>query len=135
MANRVFLSGFKITRLAQRMGKARKTIYNWFNSANLNWEIIYDAKECSVKDEIFNNFAEQYANRSLKKIADVLDIKINLHWHVGRHTFISLYYAKTKDLYATKEFAGHTNIRQTLVYTHQNPDEIKDRMKPMDDII
>jgi len=53
----------------------------------------------------------------------------------ARHTFISLYYSKTKDLLATQLFAGHQNIRQTMKYTHQNPREIREKMKPMDDII
>ncbi len=98
-------------------------------------QLYADACDHSLHDEIFNTFAEQYANRTLKEIAAKLDIKANLHWHVGRHTFISLYYSKTKDLVAAQEFAGHKNIRQTRIYTHLNPEEIKDKMKPMDDII
>lgn len=98
-------------------------------------QLFDDAVAYSLKDQIFNNFAEQYANRTLKDIATLLEIEENLHWHVGRHTFISLYYSKTKDLVAAQEFAGHKNIRQTRVYTHLNPAEIKDLMKPMDDII
>lgn len=98
-------------------------------------ELYDDAVESSLKDQIFNNFSEQYANRTLKEIGEKNGITKNLHWHVGRHTFISIYYAKTKDLIAAQEFAGHKNIRQTRIYTHLNPSEIKDRMKPMDDIL
>jgi integrase len=97
-------------------------------------KLMADAINEDLQDQVFNNFAEQYANRELKEIATMLGITANLHWHVGRHTFISLYYAKTKDLLATKEFAGHKNIKQTMVYTHQNPEEIREKMKAMDDI-
>jgi integrase/recombinase XerD len=98
-------------------------------------KLFNDAVEHSLRVQIFNNFAEQYANRELKEIAALLEINENLHWHVGRHTFISLYYAKTKDLLATQQFAGHESIRQTMVYTHQDPEEIKEKMRAMDDII
>ena len=98
-------------------------------------QLYADACDHSLRDQIFNKFEEQYANRILKDIAAKLDIKANLHWHVGRHTFISLYYSKTKDLVAAQEFAGHKNIRQTRIYNHLNPEEIKYKMKPMDDII
>lgn len=93
-----------------------------------------DAVAFAEKPELFAYFSEQYSNRELKEIATAVGIKANLHWHVGRHTFISLYYAKTRDLLATKEFAGHKNIKQTMIYTHQNPEEIKEKMKAMDDI-
>ena len=94
-----------------------------------------DAVAFSVREQVFNHFAEQYGNRKMKDIAEELAINKDLHWHVARHTFISLYYSKTKDILATRQFAGHESVKQTLVYTHQNPDEIRERMKPMDDII
>jgi len=85
-------------------------------------------------EKIFNDFAEQYANRVFKDIAMELGIKSNIHFHVGRHTFITLYYNKTKDLLSAKEFAGHENIRQTEAYTHQNREEMRKKMRPMDKI-
>lgn len=95
-------------------------------------ELLADAR---INENLFGLHTEQYGNRTLKEIAAELGIKTNLHWHVARHTFITLYYAKTKDLIAAKEFAGHADLRQTIKYTHQNPDEIKEKMKVMNDII
>jgi site-specific recombinase XerC len=41
----------------------------------------------------------------------------------------------TKDLLATQQFAGHESIRQTMIYTHQDPEQIKEKMRAMDDIM
>jgi hypothetical protein len=45
------------------------------------------------------------------------------------------HFAKEKDLLATQQFAGYESIRQTMVYTHQDPKEIKEKMRAMDDIM
>ena len=84
---------------------------------------------------LFYDTEEQTANRILKEIGGHLNIKTNLHWHVGRHTFITMLYNKTKDLLAAQHFAGHENISATMVYTHQDRKELVKKMKPMDDII
>ncbi len=63
-----------------------------------------DAVSVSRHERIFGILSEQYENKTLKEIAVHVGIKKNLHWHIGRHTFISLYYSKSRDLLATKEF-------------------------------
>lgn len=119
-----------VPQKTQKQNKLQKIPLN-----KMALQMLDDAMKIQDKDTLFQIGAEQYANRKLKEIAQLAGINKNLHWHIARHTFISLYYAKSKDLLATKEFAGHASIKQTMVYTHQNPQEIKDRMKPMDDII
>jgi site-specific recombinase XerD len=87
------------------------------------------------RPELFYHCEEQAANRILKEIALEAGIRACLHWHVARHTFISLYYQATKDLLAARDFAGHKDVKQTLVYTHQPADQIREKMRPMDDIL
>lgn len=99
-------------------------------------EMIADAVMDKGEGEIlFKDFADQKSNELLKKIATKLEIKARLHHHVARHSFISLYYKKTKDIKSAQEFAGHHSVKITEMYTHTDPKEIKERMKPMDDII
>ncbi len=115
--------------------KTRKQ--NYLHKVPLNKmarKLFDDAADCAMRPQVFYSFSEPYSNRTLKDIAGLVGIDKNLHWHIARHTFISLYYSKTKDLLMTKEFAGHKSVAQTMIYTHQNPAEIKEKMKPMDDI-
>lgn len=63
---------------------------------------------------------EQAMNRMLKQICANEAVKIDkpISHKTGRHTFATLYYSKTKDLYGLKEIMGHSDIRETLKYVH-----------------
>jgi len=77
---------------------------------------------------------EQPGNRLLTKIGIRLGIKNPLHFHVGRHTFASIYYQKTKDIFLTKEFMGHWSITQTQKYVHKDEREMHRAMERMNGI-
>lgn len=62
--------------------------------------------------------ADQKINEHLKSIALSVDITKPISSKSGRHTFATLYYLKTKDIYTLKEIMGHSDIRETLIYTH-----------------
>lgn len=103
---------------------------------NLAREMFFDAvREKPKGAKLFDDFEEQVSNRILKDIGAACKINNPIHHHIGRHTFISLYYAKTKDLVAAQQFAGHAKIEQTRAYTHNVRNDMIEKMKPMDDII
>lgn len=49
---------------------------------------------------------------------------LDIHAHLLRHTHLSFYYQKTKDIKATQERAGHAQIQTTMdIYIHQSDEE------------
>ena len=62
--------------------------------------------------------ADQTMNRYLKIICSDLDINKDISLKTGRHTFATIYLAKTKDITALKEIMGHSDIQETLIYAH-----------------
>lgn len=71
------------------------------------------------RTELFDKkLVDQKINFHLKKIAEVCKINKKLTTHVGRHTFATTFYRKTKDIYALKRMLGHSNIKHTMTYVH-----------------
>lgn len=71
------------------------------------------------RTELFEKkLVDQKINFHLKKIAEVCKINKKLTTHVGRHTFATTFYRKTKDIYALKRMLGHSNIKHTMTYVH-----------------
>ena len=62
--------------------------------------------------------AEQTLNRYLKEISKIAGINKAITLRSGRHTFATIFLAKTKDLTALKEIMGHSEIKETLIYAH-----------------
>jgi len=79
------------------------------------------AQNSNNQKQIFKHFAEQTSNEYLKIVANQLEIKTNIHHHIGRHTFITLFLKNGGPLDMASEYAGHTTIQQTMTYNH--PDE------------
>lgn len=99
---------------------------------DLAMELFNEARqEVDAGEPIFKAVTDQAGNRILKRMAEKVGITTNLHFHVGRHTFITNYYHQTKDLLAAQEFAGHANIKETVKYTHLNREELKAKMTAM----
>jgi integrase/recombinase XerD len=71
--------------------------------------------------KIFETFAEQTANRMLKKIAaiDSIDIRKKITYHTSRHTYGSLF-AEGGNVVALQQIMGHSNIATTMGYVHTN---------------
>jgi len=66
---------------------------------------------------------EQTINEKLKDIARELGIRKKISTHVGRHTFGTLYYKKTKDVITLSKIMGHSKIETTMVYVHINDED------------
>lgn len=57
-------------------------------------ELMYQHARATAKPGqkfIFDGFSEQYANKILKRIADLADVRQRLHWHCARSTFATLW--------------------------------------------
>jgi integrase/recombinase XerD len=84
---------------------------------------------------LFDDYEEQYSNRVLKKIGVRLGIKENLHHHIGRHTFITLYLKNGGKIDIAKELAGHSEIKTTMGYNHVSEETKKSEIKYIDEIM
>lgn len=62
--------------------------------------------------------SEQKINKHLKEIAAIAGIEKSISCKTARHTFATIFYRHTKDLYALKEILGHADLKDTLVYAH-----------------
>lgn len=81
---------------------------------------------------VFDIISEQKTNQYLKEIADMVGIKKNLHFHVARHTFATLFLEATNDLATLQKLLGHSNIQQTMVYAHVSDQLRRSQMKLFD---
>ena len=71
------------------------------------------------KGILFENIiSDQKINAHLKIVAKAAGITKKLCAKVGRHTFATLFLKNTRDLNTLKEIMGHSNLKQTLVYSH-----------------
>jgi site-specific recombinase XerD len=82
-------------------------------------KIIELKKEGRNNGKLFDHIlSDQKINKHLKIIAEVAGISKKLSAKVGRHTFATIFLRRTRDLNALKDIMGHSNIKQTLVYSH-----------------
>ena len=73
-----------------------------------------------LADEINWNlkYSEQKMRDELYIVKGLCDIGKKVSFHIGRHTFATNYYRKTKDLLMLQRLLGHSNVRETMIYTH-----------------
>lgn len=98
-------------------------------------EMFNDALKEKGSGRLFDDLEEQTSNRIIKEIAKKLEIDVNLHHHVGRHTFITLYLKNGGTLDMAQEYAGHSDIKQTMKYNHIDEDRRRKEISVMNDII
>lgn len=75
---------------------------------------------------------EQKINIHLKEIAKVAKIDKNISCKTARHTFATIFYRHSKDLYALKEILGHSDLKDTMIYAHLLDDAKTEGMKAFD---
>lgn len=63
-------------------------------------------------------YSEQKMRDELYIVRELCHLKKKVSFHIGRHTFATNYYRKTKDLLMLQQLLGHSNIRETMIYTH-----------------
>lgn len=64
------------------------------------------------------NYSEQKMRDELYIVRGLCGITKKVSFHVGRHTFATNFYRKTKDLLMLQQLLGHSNVRETMIYTH-----------------
>ncbi len=85
-------------------------------------------KDMPKGSRLFYTSEEQSSNRMLKRIADRLGITRDLHHHVGRSTFITLYLKNGGNLDMAQHYAGHHDIRTTMLYNHIDQERIRNEI-------
>jgi site-specific recombinase XerD len=78
---------------------------------------------------LFNTISEQKMNTYIKEIVQEAGIDKEVTNHSGRHTFATLWLAKTRDLAQLQVLLGHSNISDTMTYVHIEASELHKRMK------
>jgi site-specific recombinase XerD len=57
----------------------------------------------------------QYLRRMITEKAKKAGISKRVHFHLLRHTYLTKFYARTKDIRLTQEVAGHADISTTMI--------------------
>lgn len=70
----------------------------------------------------------KYVGRWCKRVLG----KEGVTFHIARHTFGTLYYSSTHDLYATQKAMGHKNMKTTQIYAEMNLDVLEEGMNKLD---
>ena len=71
-------------------------------------------------------------NALVKRCAVHAEIKKQIHTHSLRHSFATQLRKRGVALETIKEFLGHANIRDTLIYAHFSPEEAKAAIPKID---
>ena len=76
--------------------------------------------------------SEQKVNKHLKEIAKEAGIQKKISCKTARHTFATIFYRHSKDIFALKEILGHSDLKDTMVYAHLLDDAKVEGMKAFD---
>lgn len=99
-------------------------------------QIIYGLREYQLGGlHVFKRITNQAINRSIKVIIDLIGIKKRITFHCGRHTFATLTYLISKDIYMVKGLLGHKNIEDTEIYTNLLDESINESMSQFSQMI
>lgn len=90
---------------------------------------LIDDENNTVNKFLFNTISEQKMNTYIKEIAIEAGIDKEITNHSGRHTFATLWLAKTRDLAQLQVLLGHSNIADTMTYVHIQTADLQKRMK------
>ena len=112
--------GGKIRYVAFNSPKTIKAIKNYLDTRDDESNILFISK-----------FKDKMHERSVQKIVKKYMHLANAKWHgkckidasimyphVFRHTAVTEFYKKSRDIMATKDFAGHDSINTTVRYVH-----------------
>lgn len=120
----------KETYIRKRMEKVDKNI-------TLNISVLFNGKALALIDKYkedkretcFPKYENQHVNRVLKTLAIGTGIKINLSFHIARHTFGTILAEKTQNPYLIMELMGHADIKTSMIYIHYSLERINQQIK------
>jgi site-specific recombinase XerD len=81
----------------------------------------------------FKNGVRQI-QRTLKKVKEDAGVQKNASPHKFRHSYATHLFQGGTDILKIKELLGHSNIANTLVYTHFTKVQVEDHANPLDHI-
>jgi len=95
-----------------------------------------------IKDEspnrlygpVFAMLSEFRTNKYIQDAAEVAKIDKKISFHTARHTFATYFLRKTKNLLALQKLLGHTNISETMIYSHILMEDIEAEMKCFEEL-
>jgi site-specific recombinase XerD len=70
----------------------------------------------------FYDYADQYSNRLLQRIAKGLGIKTHIHHHIGRETFATNFIRLGGKVEVLQKLMDHEDIKTTMKYVHVDDD-------------
>jgi site-specific recombinase XerD len=71
------------------------------------------------KPAIFiGNYTDEYINRTLKDICNIVGIKKHVSYHVSRHTFATNFLIAGGNVTVLQKLLDHTKIETTMIYVH-----------------
>jgi site-specific recombinase XerD len=79
-----------------------------------------------------NRYSKNKPRRTLIRIAKRAGIKGLSRLHELRHTFASQLVANGVPIYNVKELLGHTDIRDTMKYSHLTPENMREDLKVLE---
>jgi len=74
------------------------------------------------KGVLIPTVAEQSMNRTIKKIAEKLEMNANVSFHWARHTFATRFLRHGGRLEVLQQLLGHKKIETTMIYVHVDED-------------
>ena len=80
-------------------------------------------------NKLFRTISEQKMNEAIKEIVKAAEIYKEITNHSGRHTFATVWLAKTHDLAQLQALLGHSDITTTMMYVHITEEETRKQMK------
>jgi integrase/recombinase XerD len=97
--------------------------------------LIKDTKQAWAMRPVFDTLSDQKTNEYLKDCGELVKIKKNMHFHLSRHTFATLFLEKTGDLATLQKLMGHASITQTMIYAHVSETKKKKQIKVFDNYL
>jgi site-specific recombinase XerD len=70
----------------------------------------------------FYHYADQYSNRVLTAMGQMLGIEWRIHWHVGRETFGTEFVRRGGNITVLQKLMDHAKISITMKYVHVDAD-------------
>lgn len=83
------------------------------------------------RERIFPAKKNQVCNRDLKRIAEKCGIETNLHFHLSRHSFGTIWANKGLNAFTLSKVMGHSSIKTTMIYVNGDINSISKQMEAL----
>ena len=132
-ARAVTMSQLRHGELRYQRKKTRKDVVVPLSARALR--LVDDYRRGRREGVLFDRLpSDQKVNARLKEIAAIAGIGKRLTCKTARHTFATFFYRHNKDPFALKELLGHSDLKDTLVYTHIVDEQIREGMRAFDEL-